>query len=161
MTVVCVLILIDTKAFYFVKQHSLLTKRWARLPVKILRIENKGSESITNHPLCFLLPSGDTPQDSQTPVNLLTPSRRAPASPLALLYLENILLHFFILCLSACFSDADRPAALRSGDREASELHPEHGRPLHHLDLCRGSPPAGKLPGITTTFIHSQQICIF
>lgn len=91
----------------------------------------------------------------------MTPSRGAPASMLALLYLENILLHFFTLRLSVCFSDADRPAALRSGDREASELHPEHGRPLHHLDLCRGSHPAGKLPGIAITFMDSQQVCIF
>lgn len=44
-------------------------------------------------------------------------------------------------------SDADRPAALRSGDREAPELRPEHGGPRHRLDLRRRSDHAGKLPG--------------
>lgn len=105
--------------------------------------------------LCFLLFYGDA---HQTPVNLMTLSRRAPASRLALLLPAKDPVTSFTLCVSVCFSDADRPAALRSGDGEASELPPEHSRPLHHLDLCRGSHPAGKLPGILLTFMDLQQI---
>ncbi|XP_068592890.1 uncharacterized protein [Cebidichthys violaceus] len=43
--------------------------------------------------------------------------------------------------------DADRSAALRSRHRETPELCPQHGRPLHGLDLCRRSHHGGKLPG--------------
>ncbi|KAM8836315.1 uncharacterized protein AB9W97_002073 isoform 1-T1 [Spinachia spinachia] len=49
------------------------------------------------------------------------------------------------LCLPR--SDADRAAALRSRHREAPELHPEHGRPVHGVDLCRWPHHGGKLPG--------------
>lgn len=47
---VCVLIFTNTKASCFLKQHSLFTESEARLPFKIPRIENKGSEIITKTP---------------------------------------------------------------------------------------------------------------
>lgn len=50
---VCVLISTDTKAFCFVKQHSLFSERWARLPIKILGIENKRSDIIKKNPTVF------------------------------------------------------------------------------------------------------------
>lgn len=53
----------------------------------------------------------------------------------------------FFLRTSVSSSDADWPAALRSRDREAPELHPQHGRPLHRMDLRRWSDHGGKLPG--------------
>lgn len=54
-------------------------------------------------------------------------------------------------------SDADWPDALRPCDREASERHPQHGRPLDGMDLRRWPHHGGKLPG-THTLSHCYRV---
>lgn len=71
-------------------------------------------------------------------------------------YVHHLSPLFFIRPLHVCSSsDADRAAALRSRDRETPELCPQHGRPLHRMDLCCWSHHGGKLPGN-----HSLISCI-